>query len=172
MENMVNIGEAIGIIAAQSIGEPGTQLTMRTFHIGGVASKRGNRPPCNPRTEGKVQFVQLHTVQNRDGDLVVMNRNGQICMLDEKNRERERYPAYLRDPAQSQGQTDGQGRTFWPTGTLLPFRLLPPFPAGSSSAISPKGDHGGTAGCGHREIQQGYCRIPGCRGPASNFHQG
>ncbi|HMK65974.1 MAG TPA: DNA-directed RNA polymerase subunit beta' [Thermodesulfobacteriota bacterium] len=88
----VNIGEAIGIIAAQSIGEPGTQLTMRTFHIGGVASKRGEQTNLQSRTEGKVQFVQLHTVQNQDGDLVVMNRNGQICILDEKNRERERYP--------------------------------------------------------------------------------
>jgi DNA-directed RNA polymerase subunit beta' len=88
----VNIGEAIGIIAAQSIGEPGTQLTMRTFHIGGVASKRGEQTNLQSRTEGKVQFVQLHTVQNQDGDLVVMNRNGQICVLDEKNRERERYP--------------------------------------------------------------------------------
>ncbi|MBI5602010.1 MAG: DNA-directed RNA polymerase subunit beta' [Deltaproteobacteria bacterium] len=88
----VNIGEAIGIIAAQSIGEPGTQLTMRTFHIGGVASKRGEQTTLHSRTEGKAQFVQLHTVQNRDGDLVVMNRNGQICVLDEKNRERERYP--------------------------------------------------------------------------------
>jgi DNA-directed RNA polymerase subunit beta' len=88
----VNIGEAIGIIAAQSIGEPGTQLTMRTFHIGGVASKRGEQTNLQSRTEGNVQFVQLHTVQNQDGDLVVMNRNGQICILDEKNRERERYP--------------------------------------------------------------------------------
>jgi DNA-directed RNA polymerase subunit beta' len=88
----VNIGEAIGIIAAQSIGEPGTQLTMRTFHIGGVASKRGEQTNLQSRTEGRVQFVQLHTVQNQDGDLVVMNRNGQICILDEKNRERERYP--------------------------------------------------------------------------------
>ena len=88
----VDIGEAIGIIAAQSIGEPGTQLTMRTFHIGGVASKRGEQTTLQSRTEGKVQYVQIHTVQNRDGDFVVMNRNGYICILDEKNRERERYP--------------------------------------------------------------------------------
>jgi DNA-directed RNA polymerase subunit beta' len=88
----VNIGEAIGIIAAQSIGEPGTQLTMRTFHIGGVASKRGEQTTLSSRNEGRVQFVELHTVQNREGDLVVMNRNGQICIIDEKGRERERYP--------------------------------------------------------------------------------
>ena len=88
----VNIGEAIGIIAAQSIGEPGTQLTMRTFHIGGVASKRGEQTTLQSRTEGRIQFVQLATVQNKEGDLVVMNRNGQISILDEKHRERERYP--------------------------------------------------------------------------------
>jgi DNA-directed RNA polymerase subunit beta' len=88
----VNIGEAIGIIAAQSIGEPGTQLTMRTFHIGGVAKQRAEQTTLHSRNEGQVQLVQLVTVKNRDGDLVVMNRNGYICILDEKKRERERYP--------------------------------------------------------------------------------
>jgi DNA-directed RNA polymerase subunit beta' len=88
----VNIGEAIGIIAAQSIGEPGTQLTMRTFHIGGVASQRSEQSTLQSRTEGEVRFVQLNTVENRDGDPVVMNRNGQIAIVDEKGRERERYP--------------------------------------------------------------------------------
>ena len=88
----VNIGEAIGIIAAQSIGEPGTQLTMRTFHIGGVAKQRSEQSTLHARTEGEVQFIQVNTVENRDGDLVVMNRNGQISIVDEKDRERERYP--------------------------------------------------------------------------------
>jgi DNA-directed RNA polymerase subunit beta' len=88
----VNIGEAIGIIAAQSIGEPGTQLTMRTFHIGGVAKQRAEQTTLQSRNEGQVQLVQLITVKNRDGDQVVMNRNGYICILDEKKRERERYP--------------------------------------------------------------------------------
>ena len=88
----VNIGEAIGIIAAQSIGEPGTQLTMRTFHIGGVAKQRSEQSTLHARTEGRVRFIQLNTVENRDGDLVVMNRNGQIAIEDDKGRERERYP--------------------------------------------------------------------------------
>ncbi|MBI5586152.1 MAG: DNA-directed RNA polymerase subunit beta' [Deltaproteobacteria bacterium] len=88
----VNIGEAIGIIAAQSIGEPGTQLTMRTFHIGGVASQRSEQSTLQTRTEGEVRFIQLNTVENKDGDPVVMNRNGQIAIVDEKGRERERYP--------------------------------------------------------------------------------
>jgi DNA-directed RNA polymerase subunit beta' len=88
----VNIGEAIGIIAAQSIGEPGTQLTMRTFHIGGTASKRVEQSTIQPRNEGEVKFINLKTVQNDEGDLVVMNRNGEIAILGKGGREVERYP--------------------------------------------------------------------------------
>jgi len=88
---MVNIGEAIGIIAAQSIGEPGTQLTMRTFHIGGTASRRVEQTTLAARTEGQVKFSKLNVVKNKNGKLVVMNRNGQILILDESGRERERY---------------------------------------------------------------------------------
>ena len=88
----VTIGEAIGIIAAQSIGEPGTQLTMRTFHIGGVAKQRSADRCSMPGPHRRVRFLQLNTVENRDGDLVVMNRNGQMAIEDDKGRERERYP--------------------------------------------------------------------------------
>ena len=88
---MVNIGEAIGVIAAQSIGEPGTQLTMRTFHIGGTASGRVAQTTLQALHDGTVSFIQLKHVKNRDGDLVVMNRNAQIAILDENGREREKY---------------------------------------------------------------------------------
>jgi DNA-directed RNA polymerase subunit beta' len=88
----VNIGEAIGIIAAQSIGEPGTQLTMRTFHIGGTASKRVEQSTIQPRNQGKVRFVNLKTVKKAEGDLVVMNRDGEIAILGKGGREVERYP--------------------------------------------------------------------------------
>ena len=74
----MNIGEAVGIIAAQSIGEPGTQLTMRTFHIGGTASRQVERSMIRPRNEGEVKFLNLKTVENIEGSLVVMNRNGEI----------------------------------------------------------------------------------------------
>lgn len=90
--HMVNIGEAVGIIAAQSIGEPGTQLTMRTFHIGGTASRRAEQTTLQPRNEGRIKFVNLVTVRSKEGDLVVMNRNGEIAIVDETGRERERYP--------------------------------------------------------------------------------
>jgi len=89
---LVNIGEAVGIIAAQSIGEPGTQLTMRTFHIGGTASRRAEQTTLQPRNDGRVKFINISTVRNKDGDLVVMNRNGELAIVDETGRERERYP--------------------------------------------------------------------------------
>ena len=89
---MVNIGEAVGIIAAQSIGEPGTQLTMRTFHIGGTASRRAEQTTLQPRNDGRVKFINLSTVRNKDGDWVIMNRNGELAIADETGRERERYP--------------------------------------------------------------------------------
>jgi DNA-directed RNA polymerase subunit beta' len=88
---LVGVGEAIGIIAAQSIGEPGTQLTMRTFHIGGTASRRAEQTTLECRIDGRVKFINLKTVKNREGNLIVMNRNGEIAILDENGRERRRY---------------------------------------------------------------------------------
>jgi DNA-directed RNA polymerase subunit beta' len=94
--HMVNLGEAIGVIAAQSIGEPGTQLTMRTFHIGGTASRRAEQTTLEARNEGILKFINLLTVTNKDGDLVVMNRNGEVAVVEVpepgRERERERYP--------------------------------------------------------------------------------
>jgi DNA-directed RNA polymerase subunit beta' len=88
---LVIVGEAIGIIAAQSIGEPGTQLTMRTFHIGGTASRRAEQTTLECRIDGRVKFINLKSVKNREGNLIVMNRNGEIAILDENGRERRRY---------------------------------------------------------------------------------
>ena len=88
---LVNIGESVGIIAAQSIGEPGTQLTMRTFHIGGTA-KFEEHSTLEARHDGHIRFVNLHTVKSRSGGLVVMNRNGEVHVLDEQGRNRGKYP--------------------------------------------------------------------------------
>lgn len=88
----VNLGEAVGVIAAQSIGEPGTQLTMRTFHIGGTASRRVEQSTLESRKGGVVKFTNLNMVRNKEDSLVVMNRNGIISILDNDGRERERYP--------------------------------------------------------------------------------
>ena len=92
--HLVNMGEAVGVIAAQSIGEPGTQLTMRTFHIGGTASRRAEQTSLESRTEGRMRFININSVTNStSADIchIVMNRNGEIAIVDETGRERERY---------------------------------------------------------------------------------
>src|SRR5947199_5518925 len=87
----VNIGEAVGVIAAQSIGEPGTQLTIGTFHIGGAAARRAEASTIEHRHAGVVHFHASKTVKRKDGSLIAMNRNGEIVIADENGRERERY---------------------------------------------------------------------------------
>jgi DNA-directed RNA polymerase subunit beta' len=89
---LVNVGEAIGVIAAQSIGEPGTQLTMRTFHFGGTVSHTVETNTIDSRFNGKVQFYRLRTVKNRDGQLVVLSRNGEIQVKDDNEQVLETYP--------------------------------------------------------------------------------
>ena len=89
--HMVNRGEAVGIIAAQSIGEPGTQLTMRTFHVGGTASRAVDQAEIMSQRAGKIKFNNLHSVENVDGVKIVMNRNAEISILDELGREREKH---------------------------------------------------------------------------------
>jgi DNA-directed RNA polymerase subunit beta' len=86
----VDIGEAVGVIAAQSIGEPGTQLTMRTFHIGGTA-RLEESSKHEARVEGKVKYVDLQTVKSRKGERVAMNRIGALTIIDERGREVARY---------------------------------------------------------------------------------
>ena len=87
----INVGEVVGIIAAQSIGEPGTQLTMRTFHLGGTASRSIEQSVHTARHDGVLKFENLHTVQNREGKLTVMNRGGEVLVLDGTGRERETF---------------------------------------------------------------------------------
>ncbi|HEX8748764.1 MAG TPA: DNA-directed RNA polymerase subunit beta' [Pyrinomonadaceae bacterium] len=86
----VDIGEAVGVIAAQSIGEPGTQLTMRTFHIGGTA-RLEESSKHEARMDGTIKYVELQTVKNRRGEIIAMNRNGALTIIDERGREVARY---------------------------------------------------------------------------------
>src|SRR5438477_1424544 len=88
---LVERGEAVGIISAQSIGEPGTQLTMRTFHIGGAASGGSEQSKQDAKSDGFVKFHGVVTVKNAKGELIAMNRNGIVAILDDKAREKERY---------------------------------------------------------------------------------
>ena len=87
----VNHGEAVGVVAAQSIGEPGTQLTMRTFHIGGAASRAAAIDNVTVKTTGSVKFNNLKHVSHANGHLVAVSRSGELSVLDNHGRERERY---------------------------------------------------------------------------------
>ncbi len=92
---LVNVGEAVGTIAAQSIGEPGTQLTMRTFHIGGVGSLRVEQSAHEARFSGTIRLQNIRLVERDEGGQkvnIVMTRNGELSILDKDGRERERYP--------------------------------------------------------------------------------
>jgi DNA-directed RNA polymerase subunit beta' len=89
--HLVNQGEAVGVIAAQSIGEPGTQLTMRTFHIGGAASRAAAVDNVQVKTTGTLKFNNLKTVQHSAGHLVAVSRSGELSVMDAHGRERERY---------------------------------------------------------------------------------
>ena len=87
----VNIGEAAGVIAAQSIGEPGTQLTMRTFHIGGAASRSAAVNSIEVKSSGTIKLHNIKTVEHANGNLVAVSRSGEVVVADEVGRERERY---------------------------------------------------------------------------------
>ncbi|HET8940536.1 MAG TPA: DNA-directed RNA polymerase subunit beta' [Rudaea sp.] len=89
--HLVNMGEAVGVIAAQSIGEPGTQLTMRTFHIGGAASRAAAVDNVQVKTTGSLKFNNLKTVNHNQGHLVAVSRSGELSVMDAHGRERERY---------------------------------------------------------------------------------
>ncbi len=88
---LVEVGEAVGIIAAQSIGEPGTQLTMRTFHYGGTATRGGEHSSHIASHMGRVKYINVATVVNKEGARIAISRAGKVVILDERNREKERY---------------------------------------------------------------------------------
>jgi DNA-directed RNA polymerase subunit beta' len=111
--SLVNVGEAIGVIAAQSIGEPGTQLTMRTFHIGGAASRTAVQSHVEAKSSGTVRFTPtMRYVSNAKGDKVVISRSGEIIIADDNGRERERHKVPYGATLQvSDGDTVRAGKT-------------------------------------------------------------
>ncbi len=110
--HLVNIGEAVGVIAAQSIGEPGTQLTMRTFHIGGAASRAAAVDAVVVKTTGNLKFNNLKTVHHKQGHLVAVSRSGEVSLIDSHGRERERYKVpYGATIAVKDGATVKAGQT-------------------------------------------------------------
>ncbi len=107
---MVAMGEAIGIVAAESIGEPGTQLTMRTFHIGGAAGGKVEQADIKTRGSGVVHYERINCVKNRQGRMVVLNRNGELVLIGPDGREMERYPViYGAELLVEDGQTVTEG---------------------------------------------------------------
>ncbi len=89
--HIINIGEAVGVMAAQSIGEPGTQLTMRTFHIGGAASRSAAASSVESKSKGSVRLHNMKEITNREGKLMAVSRSAELSVVDEAGRERERY---------------------------------------------------------------------------------
>jgi len=87
----INVGEAVGVMAAQSIGEPGTQLTMRTFHIGGAASRQASANNVSVKSDGTVRFHNIKVVRNKNSNFVAVSRSGELGVVDENGREKERY---------------------------------------------------------------------------------
>ena len=169
---LVELGEAVGIIAAQSIGEPGTQLTMRTFHIGGTA-RITVQSKHETKHGGIVRYHNVRTVVNRDGDLVVMNRNGELAVVDDKGREKERYPVVygakikVRDGKKA---TAGQVLVEWDpytTPILTEVAGQAGLPGHRGGRDDPRRDRRGD---GPR--QQGRHRGPGRAAPAARVDQG
>ena len=110
--HLVNIGEAVGVIAAQSIGEPGTQLTMRTFHIGGAANRAASTSGITVKSPGTVRMHNVKLVQHRDGHNVAVSRSGELSVADEHGRERERYRiSYGASIAVNEGDVVEAGQT-------------------------------------------------------------
>ncbi|WP_016954294.1 DNA-directed RNA polymerase subunit beta' [Catenovulum agarivorans] len=89
--HIINQGEAVGVIAAQSIGEPGTQLTMRTFHIGGAASRASAENSVQVKTDGSIKLAKAKFVTNADGNIVITSRSSELTVIDEQGRQKERY---------------------------------------------------------------------------------
>ncbi len=111
--NIVKLGEAVGIIAAQSIGEPGTQLTMRTFHVGGTASQTFKQPIIKAKNDGTVRFNELKVVETTENNYVVLNKNGTVSVHGKDGRELESYNIVVGSViAIADGATVKKGETF------------------------------------------------------------
>ncbi|KAA1445744.1 hypothetical protein F1E15_26455, partial [Escherichia coli] len=110
--HIINKGEAVGVIAAQSIGEPGTQLTMRTFHIGGAASRAAAESSIQVRNKGSLKLFNAKSVTNSAGKLVITSRNTELCLIDEFGRTKESYKVpYGAVLGKGDGETVNGGET-------------------------------------------------------------
>ncbi len=131
---MVELGETVGVIAAQSIGEPGTQLTMRTFHVGGTASRVSDQSRLDAKNNGSVRFINLNTVESKDGALVAMNRSGSIADRRRPWPRKGALPGRLRRaPARRRTARPSSSASCSPSGIRTPTRSSPKSAAPCSS---------------------------------------
>ena len=172
---LVELGLAVGVIAAQSIGEPGTQLTMRTFHIGGTASRISEQNTLDARHTGTVHYEGLPVVETHKegGQLIVMNRNGSLVVKDEKGRDRERYPiVYGARLKVKDGQKVEQGQIAGRVGSV---HVLDPHRGAGHDPL--QGHHRGPDGPrgsrrGHRPVALHHRRLAGREEAADDRDQG
>ncbi len=157
---MVELGETCGVIAAQSIGEPGTQLTMRTFHVGGTASRVQDKSRLDAKNNGFVRFINLNTVESKDGTLVAMNRSGSIAIVDDRGREKERYQVVYGARLTREGRRAGQAGPG--AGRVGSIHLRHPHRDRRHGAVQgPAGRHHAQrrSGRSHRPLALGGCRL-------------
>ena len=170
---LVELGEATGVIAAQSIGEPGTQLTMRTFHIGGTASRVSEQSRLDAKNNGAVRFINLITVRAKEGHLVVMNRNGSIAIVDEKGREKERYAVVYGAKVKVEDGVAGFARRC--AGRVGSVYLRDPYRNRRHGAVQgPAGRHDAARGSRRSDglVPSRGCRLARREAPADHRHQG
>ncbi len=169
---MVEMGEAVGVIAAQSIGEPGTQLTMRTFHIGGTASRVHDASHLEAKNAGTIRFINLVTVRSKDGNLVAFNRNGSIAIIDDKGREKERYAivygAKLKRRRRRAGRAGHRHRRVGSLHLLAPHRDRRHRPVQGPAGRRHAQRRGRRS---HRPLAHGRRRYRGRKASAADHHQ-
>ena len=157
---LVERGEAVGVIAAQSIGEPGTQLTMRTFHIGGAATRVSEQSTQDAKSDGFAKFLNIATVRNKAGDLIAMNRNGILAVVDEKGREKERYQVVYGAKLLRRERRAGEGQP--DPARVGPVHLLDPDRSQRRGALqgpARRPDAPGAGGRDHRHVAAGWSPI-------------
>jgi DNA-directed RNA polymerase subunit beta' len=170
---MVELGETCGVIAAQSIGEPGTQLTMRTFHVGGTASRVQDKSRLDAKNNGFVRFINLNTVESKEGELVAMNRSGSVAIVDERGREKERYQVVYGARLRVKRGLGGEaGRSAGRVGSL---HLRHSHRDRRNGAVQgPAGRHHAQrrSGRSDRSVALGGCRLARREAAAGHCHEG
>ena len=170
---LVNLGEAVGVIAAQSIGEPGTQLTMRTFHIGGTATQRVEQSHVEARNEGVIKYLNVTTIRDKHNSIIVMNRNGEISVVDATGRERERYPVvYGAKLHLADGAPVKAGELIHEWDPFQTPILAERRGQGEVRRHRRRPDHGRAGRRVHRPLAQGHRRGQGSRSAAAHPDRG